>query len=216
MFTFTMSWGASINVSPTLVRVLHKISDFIWFRDAKARYSITHRKQQTLSSDLFTGLQAHWLTGSFANRSVLDTTKVDPDTRRYWLQCLRDYKKGLKVRAKMGVLKTLIDTVVRERNAQTRYQWTQPDWFNPVWVDKLADAIKTQDFSLDLMKALVQTSDIGYWNRQLSDTDVLASFDKLTKDLSVQLRLRFGVFGETNEMHSMQRKDEVSGYQRAG
>lgn len=216
MFTFTMSWGASINVSPTLTRGLHRISDFIWFRDAKARYSIAHRKSQPLSSDLFTGLQANWLTGSFANRSVLDTTKVDPDARRYWLQCLRDYKKGLKVRAKMGVLKTLIDTVVRERNAQNRYQWTQPDWFNPFWVDKLADAIKTQDFSLDLMKALVQTSDIGYWNRQLSDTDVLASFDKLTKDLSVQLRLRFGVFGETNEMHSMQRKDEVSGYQRAG
>lgn len=216
MFTFTMSWGASINVSPTLTRGLHRISDFIWFRDAKARYSIAHRKQQPLSSDLFTGLQANWVTGSFSNRSVLDTTKVDPDARRYWLQCLRDYKKGLNVRAKLGVLKTLIDTVVQERNAQNRYQWTQPDWFNPFWVDKLADAIKTQDFSLDLMKALVQTSDISYWNRQLSDTDVLASFDKLIKDLSVQLRLRFGVFGGKDEMYSVQGKDEVSGHQRAG
>lgn len=215
MFTFTLSWGKAVNVSPTLVQGLHKISNLMWFRDAKAKYQIQPTTAPT-RSDLFTGLQVHWVTGVFTNPRLLDTTKVEPDARRYWLQCLRDYKKGLKLRAKMGVFKTLIDTVARERSAQTRYNWTQPDWFNDVWIDKLADAIKNQDFSLDLMKALVQTSSIGYWNRQLSEADVLASFDKLGRDLSVQLRLRFGVFGDKDEVHSVQDKDEVSGYQRAG
>lgn len=216
MFTFTLSWSAAVNVSPTLTRGLYKISDLLWFRDAKAKYIISHRKQAPTRSDLFTGLQMHWGTGVFTNPRLLDTTKVDSDARRYWLQCLRDYKKGLKVRAKMGVFDTIIRNVLQERSAQTRYNWTQPDWFSPLWIDKLVGALKNQDFSLDLMKALVQTSEIGYWNRKLSTTDVLASFDKLTRDLSVQLRLRFGVFGECNEMHQVQEKDEVCGHQRAG
>lgn len=215
MFRFTLSWGSAVSVSPTLSRGLHKISNMSWIRDAKAKYSVSQRGTIN-NSDLFTGLQVAWVTGEIQNARKLDTKNVEPEARREWLRCLRDYKRGLAVRSKMGVLSSIIAGVVTERNNQTRYHWTQPDWFAPVWVDKLASAIRQQDFSLDLLKALVQTSDISYWNRQLSDADVLASFDKLTRDLSVQLRLRFGVFGDCDAVHSMQRKDEVFGNQSTG
>ena len=193
VFEFTMTSGRAYYASPTLTRGLHKITPFDWNRQKYAHHTVLHRDSGQFS-DVFNGLKVNYVTGEILNRQFTDVSNVNPDARRQWLRSLSKYKHGIKVRAKLGVLDTILAEVKEERNRRMRFEWAQPDWFSNHWQDRLANAIRDEDFSIDILKGIAQTAEISYWNRGISKEHVIESFNKLVSRYSVQLRTRFGVF----------------------
>lgn len=193
IFTFTLSSSQAYSASPIIMSGLHKVTPFAWDKEGNRRYIVKHTKTLQ-TSELFNQLKVDYVTGAMINPQVVDTSTYVPEARRLWLRSLRQYKQGIKVRIKMGVFDNIMQEVIHERQRQTRYDWSQPDWFSDYWIDKLAGAIKTQDFSLDILKGITQTAEISYWNRHVTPEEIVITFDKIIKDLSVQLRIKFGVF----------------------
>lgn len=198
IFTFTLNNRRAHSVSPSLSKGLHKITPFSWYREGNHFYEVRHTKSQQ-GSNLFDGLKFNIVTGEVINPKVIDVKNTVRAARLEWLRSVRQYKQGIKVRAKLGVLDTVATEVVQERSSQNRFNWKQPDWFSDHWIDTFSNALKTQDFSLDMLKAFAQTADVSYWNRRVTGQDVVETVDKLIKDLSIHLRIRFGVFGDTDE-----------------
>ena len=195
MFEFTMTSSRAYYASPILTKALHKVTPFDWNKEKYAHHTVLHRDSNQFS-DVFNGLKVNYVTGEFINRQFTDVSKVNPDARRVWLRSLRKYKHGIKVRAKLGVLDTILQEIKEDRDHKMRFEWRQPDWFSDYWQDRLANAIRDEDFSLDILKGIAQTAEISYWNRDTSKEDVVNAFDKLVSRYSVQLRTRFGVFKE--------------------
>lgn len=193
IFTFTLSSSQAYAASHIVSTGLHKVTPFAWNREGMKRYSVKHIHSK-YESDTFDGLKFNYVTGEAINPQTIDTSNVNPEARRQWLRSVKEYKRGIKLRIRMGVFDSIIPEVIRERSSQNRYEWSQPDWFSDHWLDRLANAIKYQDFSLDLLKGITQTAEVSYWNRSITSEEVTVTLDKLIKNLSVQLRVRFGVF----------------------
>lgn len=216
VFTFTVTTGQAYQISPTMVRCLHKILPFYWERKSKCLYEIVTRYGSGTPiavSTLFNGLRVNIVTGEIYNKLYIDTDKVDVEARRKWLRSLRKYKQGIKVRTKLGVFDRLREQVVEERGRQTRYNWKQPDWMTEAWIDKLAKSIEHEDFNLDLLKGIVETAEVSLYNRKITNENIVSTFDGLVADLSVYLRAKFGVFGECDALFSVQKQDAVSGHE---
>lgn len=193
IFTFTLDDNQAYHVSPSLSKGLHKITPFAWYRESTRRYSVRH-KVSLKGSDVFDGLKFNFVTGEVLNPQRIDTKNVIPEARRQWLRSVKQYKQGIKLRIKMGVFDNIMQEVIHERGKTNRFEWSQPDWFSDHWLNRLSNALKQQDFSLDILKGITQTAEISYWNRHVTPEEIIITFDKLIKDLSIQLRLRFGVF----------------------
>jgi hypothetical protein len=147
--------------------------------------------------ELFDGLEFDLSTGEATNArtALLDT--VNTDKRKYWLGCLRSFKSGMKVRARMGVLDAFCQQVVKENSGKGRYQWQQPDWNSDQWLNLLYTSIKENQFPNELMIGFVQSSTSGYWNSDPTALRTLLTVDNVCKTYSVELRRRFGVFEQT-------------------
>lgn len=121
-----------------------------------------------------------------------DDYQVDPDQRRLWLQALREFKHGLKVRLKLGVLDTYCQQVAQQRKGI--HSWEQPDWDSDYWVDKLYDAVKHNRHPPDLLLGFAQTIGRSYYTQKNPrPVDFLSAVDRVLKQKSTRLRVKFGV-----------------------
>jgi len=106
------------------------------------------------------------------------------------------FKRGLKVRAKLGVLDTICQDVMAERKlTKTRYDWVQPDWSNEKWIDLLFNSIKNNQHPTELLQGFVQSVRTYHYTTINKETTLHAA-DSVCAELSVQLRRKFGVFGD--------------------
>jgi len=126
--------------------------------------------------------------------------KIDEERRREWLRALRQFKYGIKVRAKLGVFEPIAIQVTEERTVID--QWSTPVWEDEVWTNLLYTCIKDNAYPPLLLKGFVQTAEVSFFNIRLPPTvpKILVAVDIVCKRLSVPLRAKFGVFiGESNE-----------------
>jgi hypothetical protein len=115
------------------------------------------------------------------------------ERRREWLRALRQFKIGMRVRAKIGVLETLCQQIAAERrNART---WDAPAWDHDRWLDLLYQSIRNNEFPPELVLGFVKTAEVTFFNpnRQPDSAGVLDAVDLVCKRQSRALRERFGV-----------------------
>jgi len=221
-FTFTMSSQDARHCSVTLSQALHRALPFAWRRVALGRYEVTPTKKFTQGSgryfweylrnaesyEVFNGLTFDLDTYEPTNaRPKLTQMAVNQDNKLVWLRQLKSFKTAVKVRARMGVLESLLQQVERERQAINRHQWDMPDWSSAMWQDLLYTSIKDNECSTELLKGFIKSVSRGYWRNSVTVNDIIKEVDNLCKTYSVDLRKRFGVFDEVSEL---QEKDAVS------
>lgn len=123
---------------------------------------------------------------------------TNPEMRRLWMSCLRKFKLGLKVRAKLGVLDSYCIQVGRLRASGV---YGRPNWDDKRWLKLLADCIKTQNFPADLLLGFAETAE--YTLLSSKDTPsvdkLLHAAEEVLWQNSFLLRKYFGVFDATKE-----------------
>lgn len=119
--------------------------------------------------------------------------RIDEDKRREWLRALRRFKYGIKVRAKLGVLQTICEQVAAERKGKQR--WDQPAWKHDKWLTLLYTSIKDNAFPPELLIGFVKTAEVTFMavNQQPTVVSTLNAVDKICKQHSRALRIKFGV-----------------------
>lgn len=215
--TFTMTANHARAASITLSQALHRALPFTWNRVATGRYEIAPTagyfawkkrnpdsyywrymamlREQGEQVEVFDGLEYDLTTNKFTNvRPKVTDAPVNQDNKLEWLRKLRKFKAAVKVRARMGVIESLMRQVEEERKGINKYQWEQPDWSSDTWQDLLYTAVKTEDCSTDLLKAFIKTASVGYWSKSVNIGDVINAVDSVFRTYSLDLRKRFGVF----------------------
>jgi hypothetical protein len=157
--TFTLTSAQAKNYSITLSQALARAVPIGWETLALGRQRVVHTMRingnganryeawrDTMKAEgieVFNGIKFNLDTGECMNAKPTTEAQVIPAKRSDWLRALRVFKRGLKVRAKLGVLDTICQDVMAERKlTKTRYDWVQPDWSNEKWIDLLFNSIK--------------------------------------------------------------------------
>ena len=120
--------------------------------------------------------------------------QANTEKRREWLRALRAFKKGMLVRAKMGVL----DSICQQVNAESMVVtiWKKPDWDDDIWVTMLYTAIKDKQFPTELLRGFAQSASLNLRNFRTDKFTTLAVMEDVCTRLSLRLRQKFGVFVE--------------------
>lgn len=119
---------------------------------------------------------------------------IDEDKRREWLRALRQFKYGMRVRAKLGALQTICDQVGVERRG--KYTWDAPQWEHDRWVTLLYTCIRDNTFPPELLVGFVKTAEVTFLNPRKQPTveNTLEAVNDVCKRNSRALRRKFGVF----------------------
>lgn len=227
-FTFTLTSSEARSCSVTLSQALHRAIPFVWCRVGAGRYVVKptpqwaefkqanqihtyawHFFKNQKGYEVFDGLCFDLNTYMPVNaRPDYKDQAVNQDQKLEWLRQLRKFKHAAKVRARMGVVDTLIAQVNKERGGSLRYDWKMPDWNSDEWQNILYTSIKNTDCTTELLKGVIQTvSRRGYYGSTVSSKEVLKELDHICTTYSIDLRRKFGVF---DEVSNLQEPNEVS------
>ena len=213
-FTFKMSSQDARNCSVTLSQVLQRTIPFVWVRKGMGRYVVKptppyeeYKKSNPYAYywqyfskqegyEVFDGLCFDLNTYQPINaRPPITKAEIDSDNKLVWLRQLRKFKTAVKVRARMGIIETLIQQVDAERGATKRHDWKQPDWSSDTWQEVLYTAIKDSECPTELLKGIIKSVPRGYYNhRSITLKEVIDEGDRICTTYSLDLRKRFGVF----------------------
>jgi hypothetical protein len=221
-FTFKLTSQEARQLSITLSQALQRAIPFLWVRKGTGRYVVKptpqyedykkaksepyawHYFKDVEGYELFDGLQFDLNTYEPINaKPSLKDTEIDQENKLTWLRQLRKFKSAIKVRARMGVLESLIQQVDKERVGVSRYDWEQPDWNSEAWQDMLYTALKDGECPTDLLKGIIKSVSRGYYQTAITVKEVVAEADRLCSTYSLDLRRKFGVYKETIHLKEM-------------
>jgi hypothetical protein len=200
-FMFTVSGVEAYPVSYTLSGTMHRNLPFHWARVANKVYRVDHEanmttqvwdhfQQPTNAPQVYDGLKFDLTTGRCLNYKPDYKREVDLDRRKEWLAASAAWKRKLKVIARIGGLDSFI---THEKQNPTGWR-EKPKWGMDEWLDILYKAIKDGDCSPELL-SMFAASEVSPWN-PCTSMQLYESIDRITKNQSVELRRRFGVFKE--------------------
>lgn len=229
-FTFKLSAQQARRCSITLSQALQRAIPFLWYRKSTGRYVVKptppYEEYKANGGDVysweffqgregyevFDGLQFDLNTYEPTNAKPPIGDTINPEKRKEWLRALKKFKRSVHVRAKLGVVDTLIKEVYAERQgAKSRHDWEMPDWNTPTWQDVLYHALSSGELTTDLLKGIVKSVSTGYYQTTITVPDVLKQCDQICTTYSVDMRRRFGVFeeGDADEVSEVQHSDDV-------
>jgi len=113
---------------------------------------------------------------------------VIPEVRRTWLAHLREFRKQVLVRQKLGVLDSVIRTECGSRKHVS----------DSVVIDTLIEALRSKTVTTEQLATLVQyVRSVHYWFGAPPDSNTVAMWivSLCTGKHSFKLRQQFGVFG---------------------
>jgi hypothetical protein len=201
--TFVAPISAVRRNAQTLVGAFHRAMPLILLRVGTGRYRIAHVHEfkkhvdsnwnyiwmRSEAPEYFEGIQFDLTTGECLNRKPDILKQVDTEVRTDWIRKLRKFKHSMKVRAKLGVL----DTLIAQAKAMTKQH---PDWDSNEWQDAMVNAIKTGEIPNSLIIGFAQSALHRTWRAQGTTQEVLTEVTNICNTYSVQLRRKFGVFGD--------------------
>ena len=171
VITFTLDERSFLSgVCSSLVYVMHRFISLGVYRVGTGRYRIGALKDYRFLKELpeyHGGIQFNLETGRCLNPKPDRKARVVPENRKQWLRCLREYRRGVLVRLKLGVRGTRDQD--SSFDAKLLAQWMR----DGVYHDNLFNHL-------------------SYW-----DTDYQSqakAFDTLINDNRDVLRKEFGVF----------------------
>jgi len=212
VMTFPRTPAEMARISITFSQASHRTVPFLFMRLSTGRYIIEHSltvdkqygrytNMRENAPEYFAGIQFDMAVGKCLNKRPRLADSIDDAARKVWLAQLRKFKRGMKVRSKMGVLQTICDQVSAERSTN-RASWSQPDWTSDTWTTMLYTAIKEEQFPTELLRGFVMSSSISYWRKESpTPASTLDAVESVVNKLSIELCKRFGVFthGADNE-----------------
>lgn len=119
---------------------------------------------------------------------------IDEERRRAWLRALRQFKYGVRVRAKLGLLQKICVEVHTERGLAKH--WDAPDWDDPRWLNLLYLSILRQEFPDVLLRGFVQSAKVSFFAMHIPPTaeGAIDEMNAVCQKHSRKLRTMFGVF----------------------
>jgi hypothetical protein len=213
---FTATTEEVWSSSNTLVSALHRAMPLTMIRIAKGRYRIAHNEQVIKNAEekgasssyhyidwwkwlkkdapeYFQGIAFDLKTGECLNRRPDDKLIPIPEKRKEWLRALREFKKGIKVRAKMNVFDGISDIVSTEGK---HGYYDRPDWSFGTHKELLFTSIRDAKYPQELLKGITKTHRADHswqWTRP-SPAEIVVATNKICNNYSVELRRQFGVF----------------------
>lgn len=204
VLTFVASTLSIRNRAQTIVSSLHTYLPVFFTRFGMGKYRIASYEMvfnehksfwdywnnggSTTSPQYFAGIQFDMASGACLNRRPDLKHQVVSEVRRQWLKDIAQWRKGIALRSKLGVL----DAIALEENFFKRNYSKRLDTL--LLCNHIVKAIKEQDFSKDTLDVIVFNLGVAY--RSGFST---AHLDNFFKEHSVQLRMAYGVFGEHNK-----------------
>jgi hypothetical protein len=170
----------------SIKQAIPNLKDRYW--DTLKEYAIPYSKGLAFNLDSHTAINA--------KADILST--IVQDKRIEWLRASKKFKFGVRTKAKMGIIEPIIEQVYQERMNNPKSSWVRPDWFSEYWGEKLYTAVKNNDTSISMIKLIVES---GYFPnyRKMTTKEVLDSMESIFREQSLELRRRFGVFGQEND-----------------
>jgi hypothetical protein len=154
-------------------------------------YVHSYRHIKTQAPEYFQGMILDLKTNTWTNRKPDRLSNVDTKVRSEWLSKLKVFKRGIKLRAKMGVFDGLINQVQAQDGATRR--WERPNPKLETKMKVIADAIRNDEYPVELMKDFVLHAHRNQWHN-LNSTIVVNQIDDYLKQQSINIREAFGVF----------------------
>lgn len=201
IFEFLMTQHQGRSVSVTLSGSLHYCTPMFWYRKSMGRYRVIHEGVNGASLnwaviskksvDYFQGIKFDLNTGECVNARPDLLSTVNTDVRKVWLRKIKTFKRGLRVRVKMGVFETIAKDLLAETNFNF---YNKADWTSEEWIDELYKAIQNQQYPTELLREMVASS-MSRWRPLVpSATDFYHNIDIILNNTSLLLRQKFGVF----------------------
>lgn len=215
VLTFLISPLQGATISRTMSSSLSRVLPILWrskgtstfellyHRDdpsgqLRYQYYVKERWDKT-GQELFAGVAFDLTRGCCINARPRLTDSTDSERNLQWLRALRKFKRGIAVRAKLGVLDTLCERAHDEikSGGRSAFMMNKPDWVNPKWVDYLYRCIRDGEYTDVLLDGFVKSSHVNWWRGERpTKAHVIDTVDAVCNKLSIELRKRFGVFGE--------------------
>jgi hypothetical protein len=212
--TFVMPLENLLHHTQTVVSSLYRVVPITIERKRKGIYALAGMndeafqeegrigwgKVKSQGAEYFCGLQFDLITGQCLNKQPHMMDTVIPEKRKQWLRDVKRYKKGLKVRAKLGALQGFLPAIAKEEadaGGGWRYRRTVPKWEAPDIAQHVVECMRTEDYPQDILKLIAQTTQLGWGNDTITDQMMLANVDAVFDKCSLQYRKLYGVFGET-------------------
>lgn len=194
-----LTFTASVRQLAFRAANLSKILTFHPVRIRTDRYRIipSYRNQQWPIQtdgcpDYFQGIQFNMLTGECLNRKDYVPPEVIPEARKQWLSALRQFKRAVQVRAKMGVL----DSFIAEIKGQRVWDVAWVDFSQKEHLDAFAEQITSKNVTTDFLKLLVGNAyrTHNQWRGEFDAKVVLKYLESIINHNRTALRMRFNVF----------------------
>lgn len=195
-----LTFTASIRQLAFRAAQMRKVIQFHPHRIRTDRYRIvpTHRTQhwpvQTDGCpDYYQGIQFNLTTGECLNRKDFVSPEVIPEARKVWLAALRNFKRAVTVRVKLGV----VDGFVNEAKAQGRglsLPWQ--DFSSEESLSWLTQEIMSGNVTTDLLKQITYNAYRTHnsWREEFTTKAVIKYVNSLIGHNRTALRMRFNVF----------------------
>ena len=181
-------------------------------RKRKGVYHISGTQTEVVKELGYLGVLAHgqeyrkgitfdMVTGECLNPEAPIADRVIPEMRSAWLSDLRRFKRGIKARAKVGALDGYVAKMIAHRGADIRKWWVMVYDVRGRWADHnfqqhLVECMKENKYPADVLEQFVGTTIIG-WREEAEPyaKHIICNVDSVFRDLSLELRKVYGVFG---------------------
>lgn len=214
--TFDISEKDLVQYSNSICMVLWKILPIGIIRKRSGVYSIGPVAEGATrwygypcskrSCEYFRGLQIRLGAVEILNPKPNFTDQVLPDVKKAWLRDLKRFKKGLKVRAKVGALNGVIEDIEQSSaNWKTtgknfwQFQESRAQVDAPEAVELVLECMREDEYPPELLTSLAFW---GYCNhgpyarREFDQQHMLQFIDRMFTNHSLMYRKAYGVFGE--------------------
>lgn len=190
------AYPAAVSISATL----HRIVPLVWLRKRYkfyqvSSYSFIPRGERDWA-ELFKGLQFDLNSKKFLNAKAPLLERVDKDKKLEWTRLITKFKRGLRVRVKLGAVQAVIDNIIATQD--TGKSFMKPDWTSNEWQEFLLDCIVKDEYPMALLVGIARTHiRLSYWGgiKFVSNPESLMSdIDNMMNECSIGLRTKFGVF----------------------
>jgi len=211
-FTFKLNDEQAHCIQNTLSSSLSNALPFIWHRVGKKRWRVIHKYNMQGSRyyeimrqapEYFNGITFDLSTGKCVNRKPDLITTVNKEARKRWRGKLGTFKRGIKVRAKMGVFDALYQELMKDFDSNAAYQN-----YNYIrsheGVLQLADVMESEVLPTEFLRILTGATrvSLGWYGRPNTfDGNTVVKFvDTLLSTNSISLRKHFNVFDNQGDM----------------
>jgi len=117
---------------------------------------------------------------------------INKTRRLQWLRALKQFKISVRVWQRLGLLDEIVKQVREERQQKIYHR---PAWHLSEWQDLLYDCISKGKPTTELIKGFAQSCNHTMFKRlEISTDDVIFTMEKVLKQYSHDLRVKFGVF----------------------